>query len=66
MINIKNRKGTSGGVGFFGLLTIVLIVLKLLGYIHISWLWVFSPIIAGTAIVIVFLILWLLYIIFIK
>ena len=32
------------GIGFVGLLTIVLIVLKLLGLITISWIWVFSPI----------------------
>jgi len=27
-------------VGFFGLMTIVLTALKLMGYIDISWLWV--------------------------
>lgn len=32
------------GVGFTGLLTIVFIVLKLLGVISWSWLWVLSPI----------------------
>ena len=30
-------------IGFAGLLTIVFIVLKLLGYISWSWLWVTSP-----------------------
>lgn len=30
-------------IGFFGLLTIVLGVLKALGYITWSWWWVFSP-----------------------
>jgi len=35
---------SSGGVGFFGLLTIVFITLKLLGKITWSWLWVLSPI----------------------
>jgi hypothetical protein len=34
----------SGGIGFFGLLTIVFITLKLLGYIEWSWVWVLSPI----------------------
>ncbi len=34
----------SGGVGFGGLLTIVFIVLKLVGVISWSWLWVLSPI----------------------
>ncbi len=35
---------SSGGVGFFGLLAIVFITLKLLGYINWSWFWVLSPI----------------------
>lgn len=34
----------SEGIGFSGLLTIVFIVLKLLGVITWSWLWVLSPI----------------------
>jgi len=34
----------SGGIGFFGLLTIVFITLKLIGVIEWSWVWVFSPI----------------------
>ena len=34
---------SSGGIGFCGLLTIVFIVLKLLGKITWSWLWVLSP-----------------------
>jgi hypothetical protein len=40
---------TSGGIGFFGLLTIVLIVLKLLGKISISWWWIWSPLLVPTA-----------------
>lgn len=38
------NKASSGGIGFFGLLTIVFIVLKLTGYIDWSWWWVLSPI----------------------
>jgi len=34
---------TSGGLGFFGLLTLLLIGLKLTHIIELSWLWVFSP-----------------------
>lgn len=34
----------SGGIGFCGLLTIVFIVLKLLGKITWSWVWVLAPI----------------------
>jgi len=43
---------SSGGIGFVGLLTIVFVVLKLLGKISWSWLWVLSPLwIMGTLIV---------------
>ena len=31
------------GVGFFGLLTIVFITLKLCGVINWSWVWVLAP-----------------------
>lgn len=40
----KEAKTRSGGIGFTGLLTIVFIVLKLVGVINWSWLWVLSPI----------------------
>ena len=39
----KQKVTVSGGVGFVGLLTIVLIALKLMGYITWSWAWVFLP-----------------------
>lgn len=32
------------GIGFVGILTIVFVILKALGLIHWSWIWVFSPI----------------------
>lgn len=38
---------TSGGIGFFGLLTIAFIVLKLLNVINWSWIWVLSPLWIG-------------------
>ena len=44
---MRNNKSGDGGIGFFGVLTIVLIVLKITGVISISWGWVFSPIPAG-------------------
>lgn len=44
MTNIVNSSSSSsGGIGFFGLLTITLIVLKLTGYIDWSWWWVTAP-----------------------
>ena len=30
-------------IGFFGLLTLIFITLKLMGYIAWSWVWVLSP-----------------------
>lgn len=40
----NNIQRDSGGVGFFGLLTILFISLKLTHYIDWSWWWVLSPI----------------------
>jgi len=39
----SSSSSSSGGVGFLGLLTIVFIVMKLMGYITWSWLWVLAP-----------------------
>lgn len=41
---MSSNKETSGGIGFFGLLTIAFVVLRLTGYIEWSWWWVISPI----------------------
>lgn len=44
----NERVYAGGGVGFFGLLTIVLIVLKLCGVITWAWVWVlFGPFLAS-------------------
>jgi hypothetical protein len=47
---MSKSSGNSGGIGFCGLLTIAFIVLKLIGKIDWSWLWVLSPIWMGAAI----------------
>lgn len=39
----------SGGVGFFGLLFLILLTLKLLGKIEWSWWWVTAPLWGGIA-----------------
>jgi len=41
----EEQKNYSGGVGFFGLLTLLFIGLKLGNVIAWSWFWVLSPII---------------------
>ena len=43
MSDSKATASASGGIGFTGLLTIVFIVLKLIGKISWSWIWVLSP-----------------------
>ncbi len=39
----NNSKSASGGIGFFGILTLIFIVLKLCGVISWSWIWVLAP-----------------------
>ena len=51
MARSNASSSSSGGVGFFGLLTILFIALKLTGYIDWSWWWVLSPIWIVSAIV---------------
>lgn len=51
------NNNNSSGIGFCGLLTIVFIVLKLVGVIKWSWLWVLSPIWILALIVIVLLVI---------
>lgn len=53
---MSNNSNSGGGIGFFGVIFIVLLILKLFGLINISWWWVFSPLIIGFAIGIIFLI----------
>ncbi len=49
----KNTSSSSSGIGFFGLLTILFIGLKLTNYIDWSWWWVLSPIWISASFVIV-------------
>ena len=57
MSSNNNSSSTGGGIGFVGLLTIAFIVLKLLGVINWSWLWVLSPIWITTIIIIVIVVI---------
>lgn len=45
-----NKETAGGGVGFFGLLTILFIALKLTGVIDWPWLLVLSPLLVSIAI----------------
>lgn len=53
----NNNQAQSGGIGFFGLLAIVFITLKLTGVIAWSWWWVLSPLWGPVAVVIAIAIL---------
>ena len=56
----EKQTTVNGGIGFTGLLTIAFIVLKLLGIITWSWVWVFAPIWIDAILVIVLLAVMLL------
>ena len=62
MSSNNNSSSTGGGIGFVGLLTIAFIVLKLLGVINWSWLWVLSPIWITPIIIIVIVVIFCVYI----
>lgn len=51
---------SSSGVGFFSLLTIVFIVLKLCNVIDWAWVWVLSPIWISAILAVVVLIIYLI------
>ena len=51
----QSSSSSSSGIGFTGLLTVVFITLKLLGYISWSWWWVLSPIWISIALVVALL-----------
>ena len=54
-----NKTEIHGGIGFFGLLTIAFIVLKLCNVITWSWFWILSPTIIP---LIIFFIFWIIFI----
>lgn len=56
----SSSSSSTGGIGFFGLLTIVFIVLKLTGYINWSWWLVLLPAYGGLAIIVIAIVLILL------
>ena len=56
-MNKSSNEHSSGGIGFFGLLAIVFITLKLTGAIDWSWFWVLSPLWGPIALAIVILII---------
>ena len=58
---MTSSSSSNGGIGFFGLLTIVFIVLKLTNVIAWSWWLVFSPLILAAIIAVITLIIVAVY-----
>jgi hypothetical protein len=59
---MSDNSSSSGGVGFFGLMFLILMTLKLTNYIDWSWWWVTAPLWGGF--VLIFLIA--LIVVFVK
>lgn len=47
----NNSSSSSGGVGFFGLMFLIFMTLKLTGFINWSWWWVTAPLWGGFALI---------------
>ena len=58
----SSGSGSGKGIGFVGALQIVFIILKILGKIKWSWLWVLSPTWVSFALIIIFAVMfyWLI------
>ena len=52
-----SSSNSGGGISLCGVIFIILLILKLIGVISISWWWVFSPLIIGFVIGILMVIL---------
>jgi len=60
----ENNSTASGGIGFFGALTLLFIGLKLGGVINWSWFWVLSPLIFSVGLVLfIFLIILIVFVV---
>ena len=54
---MSSSNNSSSGIGFFGLLTVLFVGLKLTNYINWSWWWVLSPLWMTTALALVIFII---------
>jgi hypothetical protein len=51
----KESNSNNGGIGFWGLLTILFIALKLTNVIDWPWIWVLAPVWGGLALIVLIL-----------
>jgi len=54
---MSNSNSSSSGVSLGGVLFLIFLVLKLIGVIDWSWWWVFSPLLIGLGISLIFFII---------
>lgn len=55
-----NKNTNSNGIGFFGLLQLIFITLKLVGVLSWSWLWVLSPTWIGLLLITIIYVIWII------
>jgi hypothetical protein len=53
----NSNSSSSGGVGFFGLMFLIFMTLKLTGFIDWSWWWVTAPLWGGFALIFIFILI---------
>jgi hypothetical protein len=53
----NSNSSSSGGVGFFGLMFLIFMTLKLTNYIDWSWWWVTIPLWGGFALIFIILVI---------
>jgi hypothetical protein len=53
----NNSTASSGGIGFFGLMFLILMTLKLTNYIDWSWWWVTAPLWGGFALILLIILI---------
>jgi hypothetical protein len=53
----NSNSSSSGGVGFFGLMFLIFMTLKLTNYIDWSWWWVTAPLWGGFALIFIILVI---------
>ncbi len=51
------KNNSSGGVGFFGLMFLIFMTLKLIGAINWSWWWVTSPLWLGFILIVLLILI---------
>lgn len=57
----NSSSSSSGGIGFFGLLTILFVALKLTNTIAWSWWWVLSPLWLPITMILIVALVWAAY-----